>query len=209
MLEEQIKRCADALEKIEKHFAKVVSFMASEKITIEGVGGIQDGTYQKTDEPQTEKPKDEAKPVPPVVKPAKELSRQEIKDRLTELGVEFNDRLGTKNLLKLLEKTEHPGKDAPVKEPEPQTSDDPFGDGAAAAPEPAKPAAKQYTVQEAIDIAKRLAAKFGPDKSVAIIQSYESKTISEIDAKGKLQEFVEKVIAKEKELEAVAAGKGA
>jgi hypothetical protein len=65
----------------------------------------------------------------------------------------------------------------------------------------AAPAKVKYTVEQAIEFAKRLAAKFGPDKSVAIINSYGCKNVTEINAAGKLQDFVAKILAKEREHE--------
>lgn len=124
-------------------------------------------------------------------------SRADIKLALDNLGVSYNDRLRTENLEALLIEAEKNG--GAVKPADVQA--DFFGDTPpATAP---KAAAKVYTVPEAIEIGKRLAAKFGPDKTLTIIGSYQCTKISEIAEKGQLQDFVTKVLAKEKEYETV------
>lgn len=139
-------------------------------------------------------------------------SRQEIKEKLDNMGIQYNDRLRTENLEKILEDAEKKGP-VPITDMPPAkdwakaegpAADDPFGEkpkAAAPAQAPVVEKVKEYTVEEAIVIAKRLAAKFGADKTVPIINSYGVTKISDIHAKGKLQEFVAKVLEKEKEYE--------
>ena len=146
-------------------------------------------------------------------------SRAEIKEKLDQLGIQYNDRLRTENLEKILEDAEAAKNGGTVKAAAAPAADDPFNEKKQPAAAPVKkekatdvfgeelppaqqPKEKVYTVQEGIDIAKRLAAKFGADKTVAIIQSYECQNITQINEKGKLQDFVSKVLAKEKEYEA-------
>lgn len=164
--------------------------------------------------------------------PPVKLTRAEIKLKLENLGIPFNDRLRTENLELLLSGAEKGGNVLPAateaKEPlseaqkleeKQHAPNDPthapdasnivfnrekaetdfFGEPVTGGA--GEPAAKLYTIAEAVEIAKRLAAKFGPDKTVAIIQSYGVANITMINEKGKLQDFVAKVLKREKEYE--------
>lgn len=136
------------------------------------------------------------------------LSRAEIREKLDSLGVQYNDRLRTDTLAKILEQEiAKQVKDGTVKltaadgkTDKAEEVKDLFGMPVQAEIVPKTPE-KIYTLEEAIDLAKRLAAKFGPQKSVDIIKDFQCDKISEIEAKGKLQEFAAKILEKEKEYE--------
>ena len=216
-IEQDLKRIADALEKIAGIPAGVLN-AAPEKTAAEVKAAAPAAAAPKLQASAAELAQD-AGGSPVTTK----RSRQEIKEKLDQMGIQYNDRLRTENLEKILEDAEAAKNGGTVKAaaqaPAPVQQDDPFNEKKQPAAAPAKaekatdvfgealpenqqPKQKVYTVQEAIDIAKRLAAKFGADKTVAIIQSYECQNITQIDGKGKLQDFVTKVLAKEKEYEA-------
>lgn len=176
MIELELKRIADALEKIVPCLVKL-------NVTAGPETSSADISVTLPPKPETEAM------IPGEVKTLR--SRQEIKQELDNLGIEYNDKLRTDSLEKILDKAkeERAAKDL---------FDTPVAPAAPAAPVEKK---KEYTVPEAIEIAKRLASKFGADKTVSIITSYSCQTISQIAEKGQLQDFVAKVIAKEKEYE--------
>lgn len=205
MIEVEVKRIADALEKL-------VVLIGNPMRT---VVALPENTGSRTAAPAA----DAAPEKPAVTGEVKTVrSRADIKQALDNLGISYNDRLRTENLEAMLIEAEKNGgtakpaitttpaaaaaDKAPVKAAAPVPADvqaDFFGD---TAPAPAKPAAKAFTVNEGIELAKRLAAKFGPDKAVSIIQSYGAQTVTQIAEKGKLQEFCAEVLKKEKDYEA-------
>lgn len=184
MIEELLERIAVALEENNR---LLIDFANADK--------------QPAAKIPTEKPAEEKKPAEATGK----MSRQEIKAELDRLNIQYNDRLRTENLEKLLEDAK--GQQA---KPAPEKPADPFPAAPAATAQPdflngdAAPKQKEtvYTKEQAVEFAKRLAAKFGADKTVGIIQEFGAQNISQIDEKGQLQQFVEKILAKEKEYEA-------
>lgn len=211
MIEVELKRIADALEKL-------VVLIGNPMRTVPAAAPAAAGNNRR----ETEELNTKTEPAPAVTGEVKTVrSRADIKQALDNLGISYNDRLRTENLEAMLIEAEknggsakpavaagqpaaaaEPAAKAPAKAAAPVPADvqsDFFGDSA---PAPAKPAAKVYTVNEGIELAKRLAAKFGPDKAVSIIQSYGAQTVTQIAEKGKLQEFCAEVLKKEKDYEA-------
>lgn len=202
MIEQELNRIANALEKIEGHLAKTVALTAELSIKPTAAAAPVKAAPVAPEKPAAaalEVPQGEGSPV------TTKRSRQEIKEKLDHLGIQYNDRLRTENLEKLLEDAE---KGTVKAAPAAAVADDPFAPQqenkdvfGTELPAEKKQPEKVYTVNEAIEIAKRLAAKFGADKTVPIINSFGCANVSEIDKKGKLQDFVKKVLEKEKEYE--------
>jgi hypothetical protein len=202
MIEIELKRIADALEKlVESGGPKIVlqdrtTIVAPTAAAALGKQAAAEAEHQEG-----------AMQIAGEVKTTR--SRADIKQELDDLGIAYNDRLRTENLEKLLEDVKtaagKPASAAPaaVKAPVPaDVQSDFFGNEAPAPAAPKKVEVLPYTIEQGIDFAKRLAAKFGPDKTVSIIQSYGAGTVTQIAEKGKLQEFCMEVLKKEKDYEA-------
>lgn len=202
MLEVELKRIADSLEKLVGILGNPQKVSGDAQPVVVRVPAPTKENSTASAPAQTA----EAAAVTGEVKTAR--SRADIKQALDNLGISYNDRLRTENLEAMLIEAEKNGGSAkPVVTPAmtaaPVPSDvqaDFFGDQAPAAAA-AKPATKEYTVAEGIELAKRLAAKFGPDKTVSIINSYGAVNVTQIAEKGKLQEFCAAVLKKEKDYE--------
>lgn len=202
MIEIELKRIADALEKLVIYMANPMQKIPN--LAIKGPSPA-DAVALSDQAAREAEHQTQAAGIAGEVKTMR--SRADIKQELDNLGIAYNDRLRTENLEKLLEDTKaSAGKPAAAptaevtKAPVPaDVQADFFGDTKAA---PAAPAKVLYTIEQGIDFAKRLAAKFGPDKTVSIIQSYGAATVSQIAEKGKLQEFCAEILKKEKDYEA-------
>lgn len=208
MIEIELKRIADALEKLVTHMANPM--LKTPNLVIKGdspasVAGLVEQAAREAERQA------QAAVIAGEVKSGR--SRADIKQELDDLGIAYNDRLRTENLEKLLEDVKVSAGKPPaatttataavVKAPVPaDVQADFFGDTKTVPASPAKIEVLPYTIEQGIDFAKRLAAKFGPDKTVSIIQSYGAATVSQIAEKGKLQEFCAEILKKEKDYEA-------
>jgi len=119
-----------------------------------------DVAEQSAPSPAAETQEPESEPEPPAED--SELDRDQLKARLTELGVEFSDRARTPTLVSLLAAAEREAESAP--EPEP--------------PAPTE----EFTRDQVLEALKAYAAEHGNDAVKAILAEHgKSATVTDMD----------------------------
>lgn len=126
--------------------------------------------------------------------PAKS-DREILMAQLDELKLPYPAKASTKRLKEIL--ATHGPKPAIPAAPSPeQKQSTMFDTDVVKAAEAHTP--KLYSVDEARDILKRFAAKFGSDKAVKILTDFKAANVTAIEQAGLTQEFVEEVLKQEK-----------
>lgn len=210
-LEENVKRIADALEKLAGYQERSLA--------------ILEGIEQRKAKPEVVMvPVPTPQPATPEVKTVslekspKDMSRDELKAELTRRGVAYNDRARQDTLLELLlveigKASATPAAPAPAA-PKPSAvpsllDEAPVKDkvvlpsrGEEAPAAPAAPAAKQYTAEEARALLREFAAKFGSADAIAILNKFGCPDVTTAEKKKILNEFAAEVLKQKAEREA-------